>query len=157
MSPRPDLSMSIDDVAAFLEAPHVGVLSTMDPRGFPHSVGIYYLPRVHKEPFEFDMWVYAKSQKTRNVVRDPHASLLVEKGEPYEDLKGVLVRGMGTVIDDRNEVFELGRDIYERYFIPRTGISIDEGPGQRIVQQSAKRVVLRLVSQRIASWDHSKG
>ena len=35
----------------------------------------------------------------------------MEKGEPYEDLKGVLVRGMGTVIDDRNEVFELGAGV----------------------------------------------
>jgi Pyridoxamine 5'-phosphate oxidase len=149
--------MSVEEVATFLEAPHIGVLSTMDPKGFPHSVGIYYLPRVDREPFEFDMWVYAKSQKARNVLRDPHAALLVEKGEPYEDLKGVLVRGLGVVIDNRDEVFDLGRDIYERYFFPRTGITIDEGPGQRIVQQSAKRVILRLVSGRIASWDHSKG
>jgi general stress protein 26 len=149
--------MSIEDVATFLEGPHVGILSTMDRKGFPHSVGIYYLPRVHEEPFEFDMWVYAKSQKARNVVRDPHAALLVEKGEPYEDLRGVLVRGMGVVIDNRDEVFDLGREIYERYFFPRTGIPIDEGAAQRIVQQSAKRVILRLVSRRIASWDHSKG
>jgi nitroimidazol reductase NimA-like FMN-containing flavoprotein (pyridoxamine 5'-phosphate oxidase superfamily) len=144
--------MSIEDIATFLATPHVGVLSTVDPRGFPHSVGIYYLPRFERDPFEFDMWVYAKSQKARNVLRDPHAALLVEEGEPYEDLKGVLVRGRGVVIDDRDEVFALGREIY-----PRTRIAIDEGPAQRIVQQSAKRVILRLVSTRIASWDHSKG
>jgi hypothetical protein len=149
--------MSIEDIATFLEAPHVGVLSTMDPKGFPHSVGIYYLPRLDRDPFEFDMWVYAKSQKARNVLRDPHAALLVEEGEPYEDLKGVLVRGRGVVIDDRDEIFAVGREIYERYFFPRTEIAIDEGPAQRIVQQSAKRVILRLVSTRIASWDHSKG
>jgi general stress protein 26 len=149
--------MSVEDIAGFLEAPHIGVLSTMDPKGFPHSVGIYYLPRLEIEPFEFDMWVYAKSQKARNVARDPRAALLVEKGEPYEDLKGVLIRGRGKLIDDRDEVFRLGRDIYERYFFPRTGIGIGEGPGQRIVQQSAKRVIVRLVSTRIASWDHAKG
>ena len=149
--------MSVEDIAAFLAAPHVGVLSTMDPKGFPHSVGIYYLPRLERDSFEFDMWVYAKSQKARNVGRDPHAALLVEEGEPYEDLKGVLVRGRAVVIDVRDEVYALGREIYERYFLPRTGVAIDEGPAQRIVQQSAKRVILRLVSSRIASWDHSKG
>jgi nitroimidazol reductase NimA-like FMN-containing flavoprotein (pyridoxamine 5'-phosphate oxidase superfamily) len=149
--------MSVEDIAAFLAAPHVGVLSTMDPQGFPHSVGIYYLPRLERDPFEFDMWVYGKSQKARNVARDPHAALLIEQGEPYEDLKGVLVRGRAVVIDVRDEVYALGREIYERYFLPRTGVAIDEGPAQRIVQQSAKRVILRLVSSRIASWDHSKG
>lgn len=150
--PRPDLAMTAEAVRAFLEDPHVGVLSTLDRRGFPHSVGIYYQPRGD----EIWMWVYGKSQKVRNVERDNRCSVLVEAGEPYVDLKGVLLRGRGRVERERELVFELGRDIYDRYFLTRTGIKFASGPEQRVRAQSEKRVCLVVVPELTASWDHAK-
>ncbi|MBW3594063.1 MAG: pyridoxamine 5'-phosphate oxidase family protein, partial [Actinobacteria bacterium] len=91
--PRPDLSMSPQAIREFLRAPHVGVLSTIDRYGFPHSVGIYYTV----DGDDLRMWVYGKSQKVKNVERNARCSLLVEAGEPYVDLKGVLIRGEGRV------------------------------------------------------------
>ena len=44
MSPRPDLSMTPEGIRTLLDQPLVGVLSTIGPGGFPHSVGIFYLP-----------------------------------------------------------------------------------------------------------------
>lgn len=150
--PRPDLSMSPDSIAEFLRGPHVGVLSTIDHLGFPHSVGIYYSGGVD----EVAMWVYGKSQKVKNVERDARCSLLVEAGEPYADLKGVLLRGQARVERDADAVFELGRVIYERYFFERTGIPFDQGPDERIARQSEKRVCLFMTPTRVASWDHAK-
>lgn len=150
--PRVDLSMSSQAIQEFLRGPHVGVLSTIDRLGFPHSVGIYYSGGLD----EMGMWVYGKSQKVRNVERDPRCSVLVEAGEPYADLKGVLLRGEARVERDRSVVYELGRVIYERYFYPRTGIPFDQGPHERIAKQSEKRVCLMLTPQRVASWDHAK-
>ena len=34
-------------------------------------------------------WTYAASQKVRNLERDPRATLQVEDGEIYEELRGV--------------------------------------------------------------------
>lgn len=150
--PRPDLSMSAPAIQEFLRGPHVGVLSTIDRHGFPHSVGIYYVV----EADELRMWVYGKSQKVRNVERDPRCSLLVEAGEPYVDLKGVLVRGRARVERDPDSIYRLGREIYERYFYERTGIPIDQGPDERIRKQSEKRVCLVLTPSSTASWDHAK-
>ena len=150
--PRPDLSMSADAIQEFLRGPHVGVLSTIDHLGYPHAVGIYY----DYSEDELRMWVYGKSQKVRNVERDPRCSLLVEAGEPYVDLKGVLLRGEGRVERDFDQVFALGRAIYERYFYERTGIPFDEGPGERVRKQSEKRVCVVLTPKRVASWDHAK-
>ena len=156
MSPAPDLSMSHDDVLRFLEEPHTGVLSTLGPGGYPHSVGIYYVS-VMREPLELHMWVYGKSQKARNVERDGRASLLVERGEPYVDLRGALVRGTAHVERDPAAVFDLGKKIYDRYFLPRTGIALQDGPIANVERQSAKRVNLVLVADRVASWDHGRG
>jgi general stress protein 26 len=156
MAPAPDLSMPFDEVVRLLEEPHTGVLSTVDPRGFPHSVGIYYVP-MRGAQLELHMWVYGKSQKARNVERDPRASVLVEHGEPYVDLRGALVRGEARIERDRGAIFELGKQIYERYFFERTGIALDEGPVHNIERQSAKRVNIVLSANKIVSWNHSKG
>jgi PPOX class probable F420-dependent enzyme len=150
--PRPDLSMTTEAIQEFLRGPHVGVLSTIDHLGFPHAVGIYYSGALD----EVSMWVYGKSQKVRNVERDPRCSLLVEAGEPYVDLKGVLLRGNARVERDRDRIFDLGRAIYDRYFYARTGIPFDQGPHERIAKQSEKRVNIVLTPARVASWDHAK-
>lgn len=155
--PRPDLSMSREDCLALLREPHVGVLSTIDAKGFPHSVGIYYVPRETAGGLELWTWVYGKSQKTVNVERTPRASLLVEAGTPYQDLRGVLVRGSARVSRDYEEVVGLGKELYTRYFEPRLGIPVEAGPIENIKRQSHKRVALILAADRIASWNHASG
>ena len=145
--------MTVPEILELLREPHTGVLSTIGPGGFPHSVGIYYV--LEEDPVELHMWVYAKSQKAVNVRRNPLASLLVESGEPYQDLRGVLVTGRARVITEFDQVLDLGKKIYERYFEPRTGVPLAEaGPG--IEHQSHKRAALVLTAQNMASWDHSR-
>ena len=145
--------MTVPEILELLREPHTGVLSTIGPGGFPHSVGIYYV--VEGDPVELHMWIYAKSQKAVNVRRNPLASLLVESGEPYQDLRGVLVTGRARVITEFDEVFELGKKIYVRYFEPRTGIPLAEAAAG-IEHQSHKRAALVLTAQNMASWDHSR-
>ena len=157
MSPRPDLSMTPEAIRALLDEPLVGVLSTIGPGGFPHSVGIFYLPVMQGDDLQLQMWVYGKSQKARNVTRDPRASLLVEKGEPYVDLRGVLVGGSARVVRGFDDVLELGKRIYDRYFFPRTQVPLEDGPIANIEKQSQKRVAIVLRAERFASWDHSRG
>lgn len=144
--------MSDDAIEEFLRGDHVGVLTTIGPGGYPHAVGIYYDGGAD----EVRMWVYAKSQKARNVERDPKCALLVEAGEPYSDLKGVLLRGEAHIERDFESIYELGRRVYERYFLPKTGVPFDEGPDDRIRKQSKKRVCLVLKPTRVASWDHAR-
>ncbi len=148
--------MSMQDIRAFIREPHTGVLSTIGPQGFPHSVGIFYIPEL-SEPLELHMWVYGKSQKARNVERRAEASVLVEHGEPYADLRGVLISGTARIERAPERVLELGKAIYERYFLPRTGIALEDAPLANIERQALKRVNLVLTAVRFASWDHAKG
>ena len=144
--------MSPNDITSFLEEPHVAVLSTIDGAGFPHSVGMYYTV----DGAVLRMWPYGKSQKVKNLERDPRCAVLVEAGEPYQDLRGVLIRGRAEVIREFDPVFELGKEIYNRYFFPRNGIALEEGGEEGIRRQSEKRVCVVITPERTASWDHGK-
>ncbi len=75
---------------------------------------------------------------------------------PYVDLKGVLLRGDAWIDRDFDSIYELGRRVYDRYFMPRTGVPFDDGPNERVRKQSEKRVCLVLNPKRVASWDHAK-
>ncbi|MCA1707606.1 MAG: pyridoxamine 5'-phosphate oxidase family protein [Actinobacteria bacterium] len=152
MGTRPDLTMTPDAVAAFLKEVNVGVLTTLTTSGWPHSAGMWYFV----EGDDVKMWTYAKSQKALNASRDPRVSLLVEKGEPYRDLKGVLIRGRVRVTNDPGEVSSIGRRLYDRYVAPRSGVASGAGPDVEIDRQASKRVGLILPLENVVSWDHSK-
>ena len=153
MSPRVDVSMAPHEIEAFLDAPRTGVLSTIDSAGWPHSVGMWY---ALVQGSELHMWAYAKSQKVRNLERDPRCALMVEQGDSYSSLRGVLVRGRARLVEDEDEVYAIGVKIYERYTLPARGIAVGEGAGVEIRRQAGKRKGIVLGLERVASWDHSR-
>ena len=96
-------------------------------------------------------WTYAASQKVRNLERDPRATLLVEAGERYDELRGAMLKARAVIERDAELVTALGLAIYERYY--------DEVPHevrQSVVRQAPKRVGIRFVELSRASWDHRK-
>ena len=153
MSPRRDVAMTADEIRTFLAPPRTGVLSSLGKDGFPHSVAMWFVPDI--EGGEVRMWAYRKSQKVVNLQRDPRCALMVEEGMGYSELKGILVRGRARVIDDPDEIFEIGRRLYEIYTLPATGIP-SEAAEEELRRQAGKRNGIVLPLERVASWDHSK-
>ena len=84
MSRRAEIQLSEGDVSRLLEEERVAIVSSLGPRGWPHSMPMWFVAR------EGDVWVwtYAKSQKVRNLERDPRATVLVETGREYGELRG---------------------------------------------------------------------
>jgi hypothetical protein len=97
-------------------------------------------------------WTYAKSQKVRNLERDQRATLQIEDGEQYQELRGVMIQAQTVVHRDTPLVAQIGTEILRRY----TAGSLGEGFQDAIQAQAAKRVALQFVAQRVASWDHRK-
>lgn len=102
------------------------------------------------------MWAYRRSQKAVNARRDPRASFLVEDGKPYEELRGILIRGELDLIESFDELRALGISLYDRYTKPSLGLEVSDGPIAEIERQARKRVGLRMPYERITSWDHRK-
>ena len=152
MSPRADVSMAPDEIAAFLAEPRTAILSTLEKDGGPHSAAMWF---VVSGP-EIQMWTYGKSQKAVNLRRDRRCAFLAEEGLAYNELRGVLVKGEVTLIEDFDDIRAIGLALYERYTKPATGIDAEAGPIAEIERQAAKRVGISLPLVDVASWDHAK-
>ena len=149
MSRRDQIVMTAAEVAAFLDAQRVVVCATNGARGWPHLMPLWYLVR-HDDVW---VWTYAKSQKVRNLERDPRATLQLEDGHEYHELRGVMIEAQTTIIRELDVVSEFGAALAARY-------GGGEAPGgdalQAIRVQAAKRVALQFRPERTASWDHRK-
>jgi nitroimidazol reductase NimA-like FMN-containing flavoprotein (pyridoxamine 5'-phosphate oxidase superfamily) len=162
VSRREQIKMSEAEVAAFLTEERTMTCATVGPRGWPHLMPLWYVPR-EVPPGEPGprvwAWTYAVSQKVRNLERDPRASAQVEAGESYEELRGVMLECDVVIHRDIETVAALGREIFARYASPRGEPPAEELPGDvsaMVETQAAKRVALEFVEQRRATWDHRK-
>lgn len=148
--------MSQPEINDLLGGSKTGVLTTLDRSGWPHSVAMWFVSSGEGADREVRMWTYRKSQKVKNLMRDPRVSFLVETGESYSDLRGVLVRGRITVLEELDDVRAIGKALHERYVGPFMGSSNDEVVLAEIDRQATKRVGFVLSFSRVASWDHRK-
>jgi len=162
MSRREQIRMSEAEAAAFLAQERTVTCATLGPRGWPHLMPLWYVLR---EPGEDQpaprlwSWTYAASQKVRNLEREPRASVQVEAGESYEQLRGVMMECEVRIHRDLATVRALGLDIFARYSVPRGESPARELPPEvaaMVERQAAKRVGLEFVEVRRASWDHRK-
>src|SRR5207249_1986421 len=101
MHRRNEIALTPEEQRRFLDESHTVILSTIDRRGYPHSVAMWYVVDPDGTVL---MTTFAKSQKAVNLRRDPRCSLLVESGRRYEDLKGLLIRGRATLEPDTERV-----------------------------------------------------
>jgi PPOX class probable F420-dependent enzyme len=148
VSRRDQIALGEEEVAAFLAEQRVVVCATNGPRGWPHLMPLWYVIR----DGELWAWTYAKSQKVRNLERDDRATLQVEDGEDYQELRGVMLETRAVIHREPDTVAGTGAEIFERY----SGASAGEGTLEALQAQAAKRVALQFVPERMASWDHRK-
>jgi general stress protein 26 len=155
MSRREQIKMSVREAQAFLTQERTVVCATIGARGWPHLMPLWYVVRGD----ELWSWTYGASQKVRNLERDPRATLQVETGERYEELRGVMLECEVRVHRDLAMVSALGREILTRYAKPRAEPPLAELPaevGAVVDAQAGKRVGLQFVELRRSTWDHRK-
>ncbi len=140
--------MSDAEALAFLAQERVVACATNGHDGWPHVVPLWYVVR----DGELWAWTYAASQKARNLERDPRATLQVEAGDAYEELRGIMLRCEAELVREGDAVAALGLDVLARYGGgPLTGAARDA-----VVRQARKRVGVRFRERSRATWDHRK-
>src|SRR5438034_3763235 len=81
--------MSVTELARFLDEERVLTCATLGPTGRPHLMPLWY---VRDGPTLY-AWTYGKSQKVRNLEREPRATVQIEAGrDRYGELRGVIDR-----------------------------------------------------------------
>jgi hypothetical protein len=102
-----------------------------------------------------EIWIYtyAKSQKVKNLERDPRATLLVETGHEYGELRGVQIEAEVEIHRELEPVYEVGKELTVRY---SGGGAVSDEAAEALRAQARKRVAVRFKPVRIATWDHRK-
>ena len=176
--------MSGAEAGEFLAQERTVVCATIGPRGWPHLMPLWYVLRAPGSPDtpgsrdepgapaapdepgvppapdpQLWSWTYAASQKVRNLERQARATLQVEAGESYPELRGVMLECEVRIHRDLETVKALGQEIFARYATPRGEPAANELPaevGAIVDQQAGKRVALQFLELRRATWDHRK-
>ena len=150
MSRRGEIQLDEDEQRQLIEDERIVVVSSLGQRGWPHLMPLWYVPR------DGEVWIYtyAKSQKVRNLERDPRATLLIETGHEYAELRGVMIEAEAEIERDIETVFPLAEQLTLRY---ADGLDSLQGEAREALKaQAAKRVAVRFRAHRVASWDHRK-
>jgi PPOX class probable F420-dependent enzyme len=148
---RPEIAMSPEELRAFLDEERTVTCASIGPNGRPHLMPLWYA----REGDEILCWTYGNSQKVKNLERLPQATLQVEAGEKYEELRGAMLECDVEIVRDRERIVDIGVTLTYRYGSVPPGTP-DESIRARAVQRGTKRVGLRFRPTRIVSWDHRK-
>ena len=144
---RAQITMSDEEVAAFVERSRTATMATVGPTGMPHLVAMWYAV------IDGQIWFETKSasQKAQNLRRDDRLTCMIEDGLTYDTLRGVSLEGRGVIVEEPQVLWDIGINVWERYTGP---YSDDAKP--MIEAMLRKRVAVRLDVERVRSWDHRK-
>jgi PPOX class probable F420-dependent enzyme len=150
MAKRRDLiKMAEEEIHEFLHGRHSMSVATTGPDGRIHLIAMWYGFDGERLAFE----TYAKSQKVKNLERDPSITVMVEDGDQYEELRGVELVGTAEIVTDDDRKRAISTSVISRYW--------DFGGDEAAVEMAVanlmnKRVGIVIHPEKIVSWDHSK-
>jgi PPOX class probable F420-dependent enzyme len=140
--------MTDAEIDAFLHEQRTMSIATIGKDGRPHVIAMWYAFVDGAICF----WTFAKSQKAVNLRRDPRITCMVEAGDTYDQLRGVEIIARAEMTDDEDEVMKFGVAEWERY----QGVTVTDAVLPGVKRMAAKRVVVKLVVEKMVSWDHRK-
>ncbi len=144
---RAAITMSEQEAVDFVAGSRSCTLATLGPQGQSHLTAMWF------GLVDGVLWfeTKAKSQKATNLRRDPRATVLVEAGQTYDQLRGVSMEGRAVIVDEPDALWKVGVSVWERYTGPYT-----EQMRPFVEVMLHKRVAVRFDVERTRSWDHRK-
>ena len=94
---------------------------------------------------------FKKAQKVVNAKRNSKVAVMVESGDAYSELKGVLIRGECEVIDQPEKVWQLMKEVRDFQ-----GTTVSPTEDAVLKERAKKRTVLKITPVKTSSWDHTK-
>ena len=151
---RKDITMTEDEVLAFLEMGRTLQVATISSDGHPHLAPMWYVVEDGKVVFR----TFTKSQKLVNLTRDPRITVLVESGEQYAELRGVMIQGRARLVTDRDIVLRIYGKITASYMMG--GGDPEELSGEALEaaygRYADKNTAVVVEPDKVISWDHTK-
>ena len=151
---RKDITMTPDEQQAFLAQGHTLIVTTIGKDGWPHVAPMWYLMDDGKVAFRS----FTKSQKIVNLERNPRITVLLEVGETYEELRGIMIKGTARLVTDPGEVLAMYGELSKRYaFVGNEPVPLEgEALEATFGRFAAKNTGVIVEPDKIVSWDHPK-
>lgn len=146
-SRRAEIALTADEQSAILANAKTAIFVTIGPDGVPDPTAMWF---VLDGAGDIVMRTYAKSQKVKNLERDPRVAVLFEDGETYDTLRGLQLTGRVELSRDIDEVLDVVAGLARKY----QGVETIDRDAMR--DYASKQTVMRLRVERVVSWDHSK-
>jgi len=139
---RLDLSLSPNELDGYLGDQRTARLATVGPGGVPHVVPLWFV------------WVGGAlfvnttrgNRSVRNLENDPRAAATIDDGDAYDELRGVTLSGEMRDAHDDPRLDEVVAAFGWKYF----------GGNEPHFAAWRDRFFLKLVPERISSWDFRK-
>lgn len=151
---RKDITMSPDEQQAFLAEGHTLIVTTIGKDGWPHVAPMWYFMDGGNVAFRS----FTKSQKIVNLERNPKVTVLLEIGETYEELRGIMIKGTARLVTDPGEVLAMYGELSKKYAfvgsepVPLAGEALEAAFGRF----ASKNTGVVVEPEKIVSWDHPK-
>ena len=149
-SRRDQIRMSDAELGTFLDEQRVVQVCTTGSSGRPHLMPLWFV--VADGPV-LRGWTFAKSQKAKNLERDARATLGIDDGVAYHELRGVMFECDVELERDPERLADLGEQIFKRY---GDGSDLPEEAREMVRKQAEKRVGLTFTPTKTVTWDHRK-
>ena len=151
MSRRAEIAMSPEELRAFLDQELTLTCATIGPNGRPHLMPLWYV----RQDDVIACWTYGASQKVKNLERLLQATVQVEAGKKYAELRGAMLDCDVEIVRDREALLDIGVALAYRYGQAQAGTP-PEVVRAGAEKRGAKRVGLRFRPTRTVTWDHRK-
>lgn len=149
---RDAVKMTDEEVAAMLDDNLKVQVASIGPDGAPHLSTLFYVVQDGKIVF----WTYGRSQKIRNLERDPRVSALVEDGVDYFELRGVSITGRAELVRDYDAIYAIGSAVATRMVNAESFEALGDFGRETVEKQATKRVGVIIHPDKVATWDHKK-
>ncbi len=150
MSRRDQIRMTEDELREFVGSAHTIIINSIGKDGVPHPMPMWFAVEGNGA---IVMSTFTKSQKIRNLERDPRVSLLVEDGTEYAELRGAVLYGTAELVPEADDVVEILVQVNAK----SVQGDIDADQLRAAVRGTApKRTGIRVRPERVVSWDHRK-
>lgn len=147
-SRRSAITMTDEELHRFLQEERIVTVASTGPNGRPHLMPLWFVA----DGSVVSAWTFGKSQKVKNFERNPKATLQVEAGDQYLELRGAMMECDVEIVRDTPTVEKVGTRIMRRY----SNTEDDGTVPDSVKTQAPKRVLLIFRPTRVASWDHRK-
>ena len=153
MSRRDQIRMTDEERKKFLGDAQTIIITSIGPGGYPHPMPMWFGV---EDDGSVVMTTFTKSQKIRNIERDPRVSLLVESGTVYNELRGVVIYGKAELVREHEKILDILAKVTAKN-AGGAGNAPDPGALRKALLGTVpKRTGIRIRSEKIVSWDHRK-